>query len=57
LYITLLTHGRHFDYWSQPLNMSICVCYLDCREAGLCCYLVMHIQNLLLQLQLFYFQL
>jgi hypothetical protein len=26
---TLLKHGRHFDYWNHPLNMSMCVCYLD----------------------------
>jgi hypothetical protein len=54
---TLLKHGRHFDYWNQPLNMRIRVCYLDCLEAGLCCYLVIHIENLLLPLQLFYFHL
>jgi hypothetical protein len=43
------------DYWNQPLNMRIC--YLDCYEAGLCCYLVIYIGNLLSQLQLFYFNL
>jgi hypothetical protein len=37
---TLLKHGRHFDSWNQPLNMRICVCYLDCHEARLCCYLL-----------------
>jgi hypothetical protein len=36
--VTLLKHGRHFEYWNHPLNM--CVCYSDCHEAGLCCYLV-----------------
>jgi hypothetical protein len=51
--ITLLKHDRHFDYWNQPLNM--CVCYLDCHETGLCCYLVTHIENLLRPLQLFHF--
>jgi hypothetical protein len=25
----------------------MCVYYLDCHEAGLCCYLVIHIENLL----------
>jgi hypothetical protein len=25
----LLWYGRHFDYWHQPLNMRMCVCYLD----------------------------
>jgi hypothetical protein len=30
-------HGRHFDYWKQPLKMRMLVCYLDCHEAGLCC--------------------
>jgi hypothetical protein len=31
------------------------VCYLDCHEAGLWCYLVIHVENLLRPLQLFYF--
>jgi hypothetical protein len=30
---------------------------MSCHEAGLCCYLVMHIENLLCPLQLFYFHL
>jgi hypothetical protein len=50
---THLTHGHHFDYWNQPLNMHIS--YLDCHEAGLCCNLVICIENLLRPLQLFYF--
>jgi hypothetical protein len=54
---TLLKHGRHFDYWNQFLNMRMCVCYLDCHEAGLCCYLMIYIGNLLCPLQLFYFHL
>jgi hypothetical protein len=54
---TLLKNGRHFDYWNQPVNMRMRVCYVDYREAGLCCYLVIHIENLLRQLQLFYFHL
>jgi hypothetical protein len=33
------------------------VCYLGCHEAGLCCYLLTHIENLLRPLQLFYFHL
>jgi hypothetical protein len=37
---TLLKHGRHFDYWKQPLNMCIRVGYLDCHEAGMCCYIL-----------------
>jgi hypothetical protein len=53
----LLKHGRHFDYWNQPLNMHMRVCYLDCHETGLCCYLVVHRENLLHPLQLFYFHL
>jgi hypothetical protein len=44
---TLLSHGCHFDYWNQSLNIHMYVCYLDCHEAGLCCYLVIHIENLL----------
>jgi hypothetical protein len=51
---TLLKNGRRFDYWSQPLNMRMRVCYIDSHEAGLCCYLVTHIENLLHPLQLFY---
>jgi hypothetical protein len=41
---TSLKHGSHFDYWNQTLNIRMRVCYLDCYEAGLCCYLVIHIQ-------------
>jgi hypothetical protein len=37
--------------------MRMRVCYLYCHEAGLCCYLVIHIGNLSLPLQLFYFNL
>jgi hypothetical protein len=37
--------------------MRMRICCLDCHEAGLCCYLVIHIENLLLPLQLFYFHL
>jgi hypothetical protein len=37
--------------------MHMRVCYPDYHEAGLCCYLVMHIENILHQLQLFYFHL
>jgi hypothetical protein len=51
---TLFKHGRHFDYWNQPLNMRMRVCYLHCHETGLCCYLVIHIENLLRPLQMFY---
>jgi hypothetical protein len=55
---TILKHGRHFDYWNQPLNMRMYVCYLDCHEAGLCCYLVItHRKPILDPLQLFYFHL
>jgi hypothetical protein len=37
--------------------MRMRICYLDCHEAGLCCYLVIHTENLLRPLQLFYFHL
>jgi hypothetical protein len=33
------------------------LCYLDCHEAGLCCYVLIHIENLLHPLQLFCFHL
>jgi hypothetical protein len=52
-----LKHGHHFAYWNQHLNMHMCICYLDCHEVGLCCHLVIHIENLLHPLQLFYFHL
>jgi hypothetical protein len=35
----------------------MCVSYLNCHEAGLCCYLVIRIENLLCPLRLFYFHL
>jgi hypothetical protein len=54
---TLFKYVRHFDYWNQPLDMRIRVCYLHCHEAGLCCYLLIHTENLLRLLQLFYFHL
>jgi hypothetical protein len=54
---TLLKHGRHFEYWNQSLNMRISISYLNCHESGLCCYLVIHTQNLLHPLELFYFHL
>jgi uncharacterized membrane protein len=38
-----LSYGHQFDYRNQPLNMRMRVCYLDSHEAGLCCYLVIHI--------------
>jgi hypothetical protein len=38
-------HGRHLDYWNQPLNMRMRVCYLDCHEAGPCCYLMIQKTN------------
>jgi hypothetical protein len=53
--ITLLKHGRHFDNLNQPPNMRMRDCYVECNKDGLCCYLVIHIENLLLPLQLFYF--
>jgi hypothetical protein len=53
----LLKRGRRFEYWNQPLNTRMRVCCLDCHEAGLCCYLVIHIENLLRPLQLFHFHL
>jgi hypothetical protein len=53
----LLKHCGHFASWNQPLNMCIRVCYLNCYETRLYCYLVIHIENLLHQLHLFYFHL
>jgi hypothetical protein len=46
-------------FWllNQPVNLRMRICYLDCHEAGLCCYLVIHIENLLHPLQLFCFHL
>jgi hypothetical protein len=42
----LLKHGHNFDYWDQPLNMRMSICYL-----------VIHIENLVCPFQLFYFHL
>jgi hypothetical protein len=55
--IPFLKHGRHFDYWKQPVSMRVRVCYVDCHGAGLCYYLMIYIGNLLRPLQLFYFHL
>jgi hypothetical protein len=56
LFGSILNHGRQFDYWNQPLNIRMRICYLDCHEGGLCWYLVIHIyvENLLRPLRLFY---
>jgi hypothetical protein len=54
---TQIKHGRHFNNWNQPLNMRVRVCYLHCHEAGLCCYIVIHIENLLCPLLLLYLHL
>jgi hypothetical protein len=42
----LLKHGRHFDYWKQPLYVLMRISYLGCYKAELCCYLVIHIGNI-----------
>jgi hypothetical protein len=42
---TLLKHGRRFDYWNEPLNIRMRVCYLSCHEAGLCSHVVIHIES------------
>jgi hypothetical protein len=34
------------SYWTS-LWTFMCVFYLNCHESGLCCYLVIHIENLL----------
>jgi hypothetical protein len=52
--IILLKDGRQVDNWNQPLNTSMRACYLGCHETGQGCYVVMHIENLLRRLQLFY---
>jgi hypothetical protein len=44
---TPLKHSSHFDYWNQPLNMCMPVCYLDYHEAELCFYLMIHTENIL----------
>jgi hypothetical protein len=53
----ILKYCRHFDYWNQPLNMRVPICYLDYHETELCCYLVIQVETLLHPLQLFYFHL
>jgi hypothetical protein len=52
-----LQHVRHFDCWNQTLNTLMLIFYLDCQEAGLCCYLVIHTENLIRPSELFYFHL
>jgi hypothetical protein len=52
-----LKHLPNFGYWNQPRNMRMRVCYVDWHEVELCCYLVIHMENLLRPLQLFYFHL
>jgi hypothetical protein len=54
LHCVLCSQKRtHFYYWNQHLNIRMRVCY--CHEAGLCCYLVIHVENLLRELQMFHF--
>jgi hypothetical protein len=56
LFVSILfMRGGHFDYWNERLNLRIRVCYLNCHEAGLCCYLEIHIENLLRPLEAFSF--
>jgi hypothetical protein len=43
----LLKHGHHFDCFKQPLNMHMHLCHLDFHEARLCCYLEIHIENII----------
>jgi hypothetical protein len=38
----LFKHGRHFDYSNHALNMRMRFCYVDCHQAGLGCYLLIH---------------
>jgi hypothetical protein len=40
---------------NQHLNTCMDVCYLDCHKAGLCSNLMIHIEDLLRSLQLFFF--
>jgi hypothetical protein len=51
----MLLFGCTSDYRNQPLKMGMQVCYLDCHEAGLCCYPVIHTENLLHLLQLLWY--
>jgi hypothetical protein len=55
--IILFKHGRHFDNWNQPLNVYTHSCYLHRHEPGLCCYIVIHIENLSHPSWLFFFHL
>jgi hypothetical protein len=52
---SVYTPQARSPFWvlNQPLNKRMRVCYLDCHEAGLCCYLVIHTENLLHQLQVY----
>jgi hypothetical protein len=55
--ITLLKYGRHFDYRNQPLNVRMRARYLYCNEIVMPCHLVIHTEDLLHPLELFYFYL
>jgi hypothetical protein len=48
-----LKHGLHFAYRNQPLYLRMRVCYLDCHEAGLYCYLVIHVEHLIVRYSCF----
>jgi hypothetical protein len=32
LFDSTLKHGHHLNYWNQPLNMCMRVCYLGCHD-------------------------
>jgi hypothetical protein len=62
LYVTNTSHRKpqaRLPFWLliPASEHAHGVCYLDCHQAGLCCYLVIHIENFLRSLQLFYFHL
>jgi hypothetical protein len=46
-------------FWllKQLLNMRMRFCYLDCHDAGLCCYLVIHTESILHIFHLCFFHL
>jgi hypothetical protein len=53
-------HCSSVEHWSTVAILTtktgiwMRVCYVDCHESGLCCYPLIHIENVLRPLQLFY---
>jgi hypothetical protein len=56
-FLSLFAFCQSIQDPTKLLDIESVILELDCHEAGLCCCLVIHIDNLLRPLQLFYFHL